>query len=825
MAQCLNTGPLVTIGGKVRFPGVELRNAARSLARVPGMALSAILCVALGVGGTTAVASAISRALFQPLPLRDAGRLVAVHRITPQTGPQGTWPQSPANYADLARDSRTVDSLAAITFGTALVNLGAETVRASELFVTGNLFPMLGVKAEFGRNITPLDDRLDAPLAAMLSDEFWRAKLHADPSIIGRTIDIDGTPTTIVGITPREFRIPHGSNVLRADVWYPIRFTPDRLSQRGNNSLLLLGRLAPSATVASAESELRGLFARLVDQYSQLRGENVRVAPLVAESAQTVRQPLLLLFGAVCMVLLIAATNVAALLLARGVHRQREVAVRAALGASRWHVMRPAIAESMLITAVGTLLGFGLAVIGVRTIGALAAARLPQLDGLSVDGRVIALGVAIAVVVSLVCAAAPAWRTTTIDPQDALRGGRGGGTGREHHRALRTLVVAEIGLSLVLLIGAGLILKAFAQLLGRDPGFETEHVLALDVTVASARYPSNTSARRFLQPALDAVRKVPGVDAAGSINLVPYVNWGWNSNIRYEGMPDNDPTRLPLVEQRTVTPEFFSVTRQRLIAGRLLGPGDDDSPKAPQVVVVNEALVKRDFKGANAVGRRFFISDTQLATIVGVVSDIRNVGPLGVPAPEMYWTYLQSQPGASGFPLVIRTRGNPLDVVAGVRSAIRGADPTAAISNVGTMPDIITHSIGRTRFYMMMLGAFAAVALVLTIAGLYGVMSYAVAQRTREMGIRVALGSPRARLVRLIALNGVTLVAVGLLVGLVASFALTRLMVSILYGISPVDTATWVLASASLVVPTLLATVVPALRASRADPVIAMRVE
>jgi putative ABC transport system permease protein len=808
----------------VRLLG-EFRNATRSLARVPGMTLSAVLCVALGVGGATAVGSAISRALLQPLPMRDAGRLVAVHRITPQSGPHGTWPESPANYADLARDSRTVNSLAAVTFGTALVNLGTETVQASQLYVTGNLFPMLGVTAELGRLITPADDRLDTPPAAMLSDEFWRAKFHADRSIIGRTVDVDGTPTTIVGVTPPQFRIPHGSNVLHSDVWSPIRFTPNRLAQRGNNSLLMLGRLAPSATVVSAESELRGLFARLVDQYPQLKGENLRVAPLAAENAETVRQPLLLLFGAVCMVLLIAATNVAALLLARGVHRKREVAVRTALGASRWHVMLPALAESVIISASGTLLGLALAVVGVRTIGALAAARLPQLDGLSVDWRVVALGVGIAVVVSLACGAAPAWRTTTVDPQDALRGGRGAGTGREHQRALRTLVVAEIALSLVLLIGAGLILKAFAQLLGRDPGFETAHVLKVDVTVASARYPSNTSTRRFLEPALDAVRNVTGVEAAAAINLVPYENWGWNSNIRYEGASGDDQTRLPLVEQRTVTPEFFSVTRQRLVAGRLLAPGDDDSPKAAPVVVVNEALVKRDFKGANPVGRRFYISDSAFATIVGVVSDIRNVGPIAKPAPEMYWSYLQSQPGASGFPIVIRTRGNPTDVVAGVRRAIRGADPTAAISNVGAMPDIIAKSLGRTRFYMVMLGAFAAVALVLTVAGLYGVLSYAVAQRTRELGIRVALGSSRARLVRLVTADGARLVAVGSLLGLVASFALTRLMVSILYGVSPVDAATWVVAGASLVLATLLATIVPALRASRADPVVAMRVE
>ncbi|HEX3088961.1 MAG TPA: ABC transporter permease, partial [Ilumatobacteraceae bacterium] len=434
---------------------VELRTAARSLAHAPAMAISAVLCLALGIGGTTAVASAIDRALLQQLPVHDADRLVAVHRITPQSGPQGTWPESPANYADLARESRTVDSLAAVTFGTALVDLGSETVQASELLVTGNLFPMLGATAEMGRLITPDDDRTDAPLVAVLSDEFWRAKFAADRGIVGHTVDIDGKPTTIVGVTPPQFRIPHGGRILQGDVWIPIRFTPDRLAVRGNNMLLMLGRLAPGATPTTAQSELRGLFARLVSQYPQLKGENLRVAPLVAETAKSVRQPLLLLFGAVCMVLLIAATNVAALLLARGVHREREMAVRTALGASRWHVVRPALIESLLISVIGTVAGLALAVAGVRTIGALAAARMPQLAGLTVDARVVAFGVAIAVLVSIACGAAPAWRNTTVDPQDALRGGRGGGSGREQHRALRTLVVAEIALSLVLLIGAG----------------------------------------------------------------------------------------------------------------------------------------------------------------------------------------------------------------------------------------------------------------------------------------------------------------------------------------------------------------------------------
>ena len=804
---------------------VELRTAARSLARAPGMALSAILCIALGVGGTTAVASAISRALLQPLPVHDGDRLVAVHRITPQSGPQGSWAESPANYADLARESRTVDSLSAITFGTALVDVGSETVQASELYVTGNLFPMLETRAELGRLITQADDRLDAPLAAVISNEFWREKFNSDPGVVGRTVDVDGKPTTIVGVLLPRFHIPHGGRILSADVWMPIRFSPQALAERGNNSLLMLGRLARGATPASAQSEMRGLFARLVSQYPQLKGENLRVAPLIAESAHAVQQPLLLLFGAVCMVLLIAATNVAALLLARGVHRQREMAVRTALGASRWHVMRPALVESMLIGVVGTIAGFGVAIAGVKTIGALAARQMPQLAGLGIDGRVIAFGIAVAILVSLACGVAPAWRNASLDPQDALRGGRGGGSGREHHRALSGLVVSEIALSLVLLIGAGLMLRSFADLLGRDPGFETDHVLTLDVTVASARYPNGTSVRRFLDPALEAVRQVPGVQSAGAINLLPYVDWGWNSNIRYEGMPADDRTRMPLVEQRHATPGFFAVTGQRLIAGRLLGAGDDDRPNAPPVVVVNQALAKRDFKGANPVGRRFYISDSAFATIVGVVSDIRNVGPVAEPAPEMYWSYYQAGNGDSRFPIMIRARGNPVDVAAGVRRAIRATDATAAVSDVAAMPDVIARSLGKTRFYLVMLGAFAAVALVLTIAGLYGVLSYAVAQRTREMGIRVALGSTPRRLVALVTREGVTLVVAGIVVGLAASFALTRVMTSLLYDVSPLDPLTWALAAVSLFVPTVLATVVPAVRASRADPIVAMRVE
>jgi predicted permease len=804
----------------------DIRSAARGLLRAPTVASSGVLCLALGIGATAAISSAISRALFQSLPFREPSRLVALHRTTPHSGPLGTWPLSAPNYADLAQRSRRIEGMSALSFGTALVALPTEAIQASQLYVTGNFFNTLGTRAQIGRLLTPDDDRVGQPQVAVFSNEFWRSSFGADPSIIGKTVGIDGEPTTIVGVTLPDFHVPHGSNVLRGDLWMPIRFTAATLASnnRRSNNLLVFGRLTNGTTVASAQSELRTIFGAIVVENPELRGEDVRVAPLQAENVATVRTPLLLLFGAVGMVLLIAATNVAALLLARGVQRRRELAVRTALGASRVATMRPALIESLLITLAGAVLGFGIAVAGVRTIGALAGARVPQLAGLSVDARVILFALGLAVLVAGACGIVPAWRGASVDPQDALRGGRGGGTGREQHRALRTLVVLEIALSLVLLVGAGLVLKGFAGLLGNDPGFETDHVLKLTVTTSPARYAKQPAASAFLEPALEAIRAVPGVESAGSISLVPYLDWGVNSGVRYEGQPKIDPSRQPIVEHRGVSPGFFAVTHQRLIAGRLLQPTDNTPSSAP-VTVVNQALIDRDFKGTDPIGKRFYLTDTSVATIVGVVSNIRNFGPIAPPAPEMYWTYVKYGQ-TTVFPLMIRVRrGDPAAIAPAVRAAIRSVDPTAAVARVFPMRDVIAMSLGQPRFYLSLLGAFAVVALLLAIAGLYGVLSYAVAQRTRELGIRSALGSSAAGLLALTARDGLRLVLFGIVLGSLGGVFLTQLLTFALYGVSPLDVTTWLASTALMIVAGFLATLVPALRATRVNPLIAIQAE
>ena len=799
----------------------ELFAAVRSLRRAPLVSGSAIVCIALGIGSTAAISSAISRALLQPLPFRDPERLVTVYRTTPHFN---TGPFSPANYTDLARETHQLSGLAAIAPTTALLQLTDEAAQVSVKRVTGNLFPLLGVRALRGRMLTADDDRADAPQVVVVGEELWRERFGGDASLVGKAIRLDGQAYTVVGIAPRGMGIPHGSQVFRSQVWTPMRFSPSELSQRRSNYLSALGRLAPGATVQSAHAELVRIFDGVVAANPVLRGEQVRALALVGEGVRSVQKPLLLLFGAVCMVLLIAATNVASLLLARSVQRRRELAIRSALGGTRGQLMRPVLSESLVMTAIGFLAGLALAWIGVRTIGSVAAVRLPQLAGLSVDYRVIAFAIALAVVVAVCCGGLPAWRSSAVDPQDSLRDGRGGGTSRAHHRVLRSLVVAEVSLSLVLLVGAGLVIKGFASLIGRDPGFDPEPILTLQTTISPQRYPDGNTVQRFLEPALEKVRAIPGVDAAASISLIPYDNWGWNFNIRYEGQPGDDPTRLPMAENRVATPEFFAVTKQKLVAGRRLGPQDDGRPQSPTVVVVNQALVRRDFPGKDPIGRRFYYGDTTFATIVGVVTDIRNFGPVEEPHPEVYSPYRQTGQGSSNFPIMVRVqRGDPADLVAQVRAAIRSVDQQVAITEVRTMREVMALSTGRARFYLTLLSVFAAVALVLAVAGIYGVLSYAVAQRTREFGIRSALGSTAGTTLRLVTSEGLVLIGLGVAIGLIGSLPVTRLLSAMLYGVSPLDRGTWAITTVVLVIIALLATLIPAFRAARADPLLAIR--
>lgn len=800
--------------------GSEIRHAVRALLRAPALTFAGVLCLGLGIGATTAIFSAVHAALLRPLPFPEPDRLVSVFRTTPQFS---SGPFAPANYLDLRSATQTVESLVAVSNATSLMEGPDASLRVTLGRAAGDLFGTLGVRPLRGRALLPEDEADDRPPVVVVSEALWRDRFGADPELVGRAIRLDGEEHEVVGIFPRNTRVPHGGQMLDPDLWTVLRFSPRQATARRNNYLLLLGRLRDGVGVEAADAELRRIMDGIVEVNPVLRGEQLRVVPLHRESVRGVRGPLLLLLGAVGFVLLIAAANVASLLLARGVGRAEEYAVRMVLGAGRRDVVRTAMVESLVLSGAGALAGLVLALVGVRVISGLLPARLPQLAGLEVNGPVLVLALVLALIVGAVCGVAPAWQASSGDPQGALRAGGRGDTGSRHQRGLRLLIVGEVALSLVLLLGAGLVIRGFGNLMDRAPGFDPEGLVTVTADVSPARYGDQGPAEGFLLPALEAVRAVPGVRAAGGIHLLPYDNWGWNFNIRYEGQSGEDPTQLPLAETRYVEPGFFEAVRQHLLAGRVLSPLDDAS--AETVVVANQALADRDFPAEDPVGKRFHLSDTTFATVVGVVANIRNSGPYSEPRPAVYFNYAQQGQGFSNFPLLVRVTGEPASFAVPITDAIHAVDPTAAVSQLRTMDQVRAQSVGTPRFYLALIAVFAGVALALAVAGLYGVMSYAVARRTREIGIRSALGASPGRVFTLVLGQAVRLMVVGSLVGLPAGFAVTRLLGTLLYGVSPLDALAWLLAPLPLVVTALLAAAVPARRASVVAPQDAMRAE
>jgi predicted permease len=799
----------------------QLRIGVRGLSRAPVLTVAAIICLGLGIGASTAIYSAVHTALLEPLPFAEPDRLVSVFRTTPQFV---TGPFAPANFLDLRERTTSLEGLAAVSSGVALLHGVDEPIRVSRNQTSGDLFRILGASALLGRMLQESDEDPAQPLVAVISHEMWRDRFGSDPGAVGRTILLNGEAHQIVGVLPPQFMVPRGNQRQRADVWVPLRFTPEQTVWRRSNYLQTTARLAPGISVEAAEAELKTVMNGIVDEYPELRGEQLRVAPMHRESVRAVRRPLLLLLGSVGLVLLIAVANVASLLLARGVARREELAVRAVLGGNRRRLIQPVLVESALLTGAGALLGLGLAWAGVRAISTLVPSRLPQLAGLELNGAVLGFALLLAALVAGTCAIAPAWQATAGDPQEAIRSGGRGGTGGRSHRWLRALVATEVALSLVLLLSAGLVMQGFRDLVSEDPGFDPDPLLTLAVNVDPDRYGEAAIVEQFLEPALDGIRAIPGVLEAGALSRIPYEDWGNNFNIRYEGQDDVEPTQRPLVESRMSTPGIFSAIGHVLMRGRLLSR--EDGPEDEVVVVANQALAERDFGGADPVGKRFHLfSDTTYATIVGVVGNIKNVGPERDPQPEVYFSYRQFLRSPTYMPLVVRVSGEPASLTRQVTEAIREVDPTAAVSAVRPMVDVMSRSVGRARFYLALLGIFAGVALVLAVAGLYGVMNYTVVQRTRELGIRSALGSTPGRTIAMMVRQGLGLVAIGLAVGLLAALGLTRLLSTLLFGVSPLDAGIWITVPLLLASATLVAILVPARRASTIAPMVAIREE
>jgi predicted permease len=800
----------------------QIRVAVRSLIRTPVVTAAAVVSLGLGLGATTAVFSAVSAALLDGMPFAEPETLVSVFRTTPHFR---NGPFAAANFLDLRKQTQTLETLGAVGYGSALLKRSERTYQVSARDLSPDLFGMLGVTPMLGRVLQAEDERAEAPPVALLSADVFRSRFGSDPSIVGQSILLDGESRTVVGVLPPEFRIPHRTRYLESDIWLPLRFSPEQAEVRNSNYLLLLGRLADGKTVAEADAELVGLMAGIAEIYPAVRGESLRVGSMRAESTGPIRGPLLMLIGAVGLVLLISTANVASLILARGAQRGHEVALRTALGATRRGIVRIVLVESALLAGVGVALGMLVAWLGVRVIGNLGATLYPQLEGLGLDARVFGFAIVATALVAIAAGVLPGWRISGVDPQDALRsGGARSGVSRAHHRFLRGIVVAELAASSVLLIGAGLLISAFLGVLARTPGFETESLLTMVVNISPDRYEDVSVDEGFVKPALEAIRNLPGVHEAGTTSIIPYMGWGNNFNIRYEGVTGDD-TQLPLTESRIVSPSYFDALGVTLVEGRLFTDSEARGEELPTLVVVNQALVRRDFSDGNALGQRFHLSDSTFAEIIGVVTDTRNFGPIEDPHPQVYWNFMGSGRRTTRLPLVARVTGRPAAHAASIENALQSVDPDAVVTDVRPMAAVISASVRRQRFFMILLGSFAAVALVLTITGLYGVISYAVAQRTREIGIRAALGSTRSQTLGFVLRDAMLLAAVGLAIGALSGLGLTRLLAGMLYGVSPLSASVWLAALMGLFSTAVVAAFLPAVRAARVDPLEAIRYE
>ena len=807
----------------------DFRHGLRRLAKNPGFSIIAVLTLAIGVGPTVAIFTIINSVLLDPLPLAHPDQLVYVQESFPLPGGQvGFGSVSYPNYLDWKAQSKSLDLTVVSPGGSANFQGAGAPERLSVAGISANTFDVVGVKPVLGRNFLPSEESPGAPVVALLGDGFWHRRFNADRNILGKKILLDGTPVTVVGVMQPTTTFPNAT--VPIDVWVPmqLRVTPQL---RGSHAFQVIGRLKPGATLESARVELRQIASRLTQEYPQFQ-EKRSVGLTMYEEVVVgrVRKQLFILFGAAALVLLIACANAASLLLARAATRQREVAVLAALGASRGRVVQQFLVESLILSVAGAIAGFALARLAVKAIIVGAGNSLPRNTQIHFDWRVVAFVGGTVLLTTFIFGLAPAFQAARANLQDVLRGsGNKGGTGGTA-RFRAALVVGQFALSLTLLAGAGLLLRTFAALLATPTGMATNNVLTLRIPfpLGSERYKTPDDAlNRFYDPMLERVRALPGVKSAGMINLLPMQRYGANGNFQVLGINYGSISDQPFAEYRVVSPEYFRTLGISIRRGRDVSSAD--RTKTEQVVLVNDALVKKYFDGADPIGRSIIAGapgpNNPPVTIVGVVASVRQATVDQDPLPEIYLPTGQASGSLADMTLVVRTNGEPTSMQKSIEGAIRGIDPAQPVFGVRTMDDVVRGSVADRRLYLGLLGTFAAVALALAIAGIYGVMSYSVSQRAREFGIRLALGSDTAAVKRLVLWEGIRLAFLGVAIGLPGAFLTTRLLGSVLYGVDAHDPVTFGAVALLLAAVSIAASYLPARRVAEVDPILAMRVD
>ena len=789
----------------------DLRYGLRSFIRQPGFSLTAILALALGIGANTAVFSVVYAVLLKPLPYPQPEALVYVH----DTYPAVTFASvSIAKYVALRDGNRTLEALGAQTPGNVTLTGNGEPEQIPGSRVSSDLFAVMKVPALHGRWFTREEDLPNAPPVIILSYSLWQRRLGGDPAIVGTAITIDGRACTVVGVMPQGFTYPGASQA-----WVPVGVPP--VATPAGNFLRLVGRMKPGITLVQVQSDLASVSAEYNRANSIQR--DVKVWPLHEIIVTTNRRALLVLQGAVAFVLLVACANVANLLLARSVQRQREVAIRSAMGAGRSRIFRQLLTESVLLSTMGATVGVLLASWLVRLFVRMAPPGFPRVQGIEIDTRMLVFTLAVAVLTGIVFGLAPAVRGFRTNPNDSLReaGARGATTGGGRG-ASRVLVVAEVALALMLVIGAGLMVKSLLKLQRENVGFRADGVMTFELALPPASYPDGPSITRFFESALTEIRAVPGVQSAAAINYLPLANFGFNGPFTIEGRPPFPRDTAPVVEYRTVSPGYFRTMGIPMVRGEEFSERDQAGTKP--VVVINEAMATRYWPDENPIGARVQFGDSVWREVVGVAGAVRSWTLKTAPVPEAFGPMTQAPNRTMGIALRV-SGGDPAAVVPAIRSRIAALDARLPLVRVRQMADIVDTSAGETRLSSVLTTLFALVAALLASVGIYSLIAYSVAQRTREIGIRVALGADRRAVMRLIVGEGLTLAVIGLVLGIAGALLLTRTLETLLYEVSPTDPVILAVTCAGVLAIAGLASLIPAFRALRIDPSHALRAE
>lgn len=808
----------------------DVRYAIRTLVQNPVFALVSIVVLAFGIGATTTVFSVVDGVLVRQLPFPSPERLVAVWETNDQASPEYRFrtEASPANYLDWCERNTSFENLAALSYSSLPLVTRDQPVRLEGAAVTPNFFQTLGVSPVAGRDFAPGDGVPNAAPVAIISTEVWNSAFGADPAVVGSLVNLGGRPVTIAGVLPAGFNFPF-PRTRGIDVWVPMQLDPAK-ADRQAHFLYVVGRLRDGVSMPSAQEEIAGIGRQLAAEHADTNaGRSVRPVSLHEWIVSDVRSPLLLLFAAVGAVLLVACGNVANMLLARGTHRRREIAVRTAIGASRRRIVRQLLTESAVLSLSGGALGLLLSAWSVDLLRGIGADFIPRLAEIEIRWPVFGFAFAVSLVTAIAFGLGPALRATRDDLFGSLKSGdRAVGT-RMHDRVRGMLVAAEIGVTIVLLIAAGLLVRSFVQLVDVDPGLDPSNVMTLDVAIPRAKYVDDVRIAAFFNETLARIAAAPGVEAVGAIDPLPLSESDNSVSVTIVGQPVPPPPDRPEVGFRIASPGYFEAMRIPVCEGRAFSDADD--ARTTGTVVVNRAFAERFWPGVSAVGQHITIpedSDDPAALgpvyeVVGVVGNVRHTALDIAPKPECYATYRQDP--ARYLTVVVRSP-LPADRVAGlVRDAVRAVDPDQPVHNVLTMEQRVAGTVARRRMAMLLAGAFAAVALLIAAVGLYGVLSYFVEQREREIGVRMALGARRADVLRLVVGQGLTYVVVGLVAGSVAALLLSRVIASQLYGVSAVDPVTYVAIDAAVLLVATAATLVPALRATAVDPTVALRSE